>query len=220
MATVGATVLAACAVTVLGAGCGGGRVIDPSLTAPARPTSFIEARFPADGVALSLPRNWSLTDERAPMVAVISSGPAIIALWRYPSGHGAITATSRLTGALAALIRAVKARDPGLSVERTGVSSVDGDGAVIIDGLEQIDGKLRRVRSEHVYVAGAELVLDTYAPVPVFPRVDHAVFSPVRRSLSLLNDGRPGPGPATTSTSRTPPPDGGTGTSSPPTAGP
>ncbi len=168
-------------------GCGSGRVTYASLAAAARPTRFVEVRYPAAGVALSVPRNWTRTAEKAPMVAVISSGPAIIALWRYRSGHPALTAASQLHGAQAALLGAARARDPGLRVERSGLSSVDGDGAVIIDALEQVDGKLRRVRSEHVYADGAEVVLDAYAPVSVFPRVDHEVFSPVRRSLTLLD---------------------------------
>jgi hypothetical protein len=189
-----------CTALLLG-GCGDGRVTDPSLTTPAIPTSFLEARYPADGVELGIPRNWSVTAEKAPMVAVFSSGPAIISLWRYPSTHAALTTTGELQGALKALLSAAQAKDPTLKVERTGISTVDGDGAVIIDGLEQIAGKLRRVRSEHVYVDGAELVLDAYAPVSLFSGVDHYVFSPVRKSLALLHGGRPAAAKAKASTS-------------------
>jgi hypothetical protein len=42
------------------------------------------------------------------------------------------------------------------------------------------------VRSTHVYVPGAEYVLDEYAPPAMFHAVDHAVFSPIKRSLRLV----------------------------------
>jgi hypothetical protein len=50
-----------------------------------------------------------------------------------------------------------------------------------------VGGQLRRVRSLLVYLAGAEVVLEEYAPPAAFHSVDHLVFSPVRRSLRLLS---------------------------------
>jgi hypothetical protein len=37
-----------------------------------------------------------------------------------------------------------------------------------------------------LFADGAELVLDVYAPVRDFHSVDHAVFSPLKRSLQLF----------------------------------
>jgi hypothetical protein len=191
----------ACAAGALG-GCGNGAT-GGNFTTPLAPTGFLTKGYPADGVSVRVPDNWTVTAEKTPMVAVISSGPAIMSLWRYPSSQGALTTPSQLHGALSALISAAKSQDPTLQVERTGLSSVDGAGAVIIDGLEHVAGKLRRVRSEHVYVNGAELVLDAYAPVSDFTTVDHSVFSPVRKSLTLLNGGVPKSGTTTSTTSTT-----------------
>ncbi len=187
----GRTVPAMLCTALLLAGCGGGRVKAPNLSATVRPTGFLTVRYARDGVALRVPANWTATAEPSPMVAVYSSGSATISLWRFPSRSPAPTSTAQLQKALAALLGAAKARDPGLLVARTGLSSVSGAGAVIIDATERVAGKLRRVRSEHVYVDGAELVLDAYAPPGQFASVDHDVFSPVRKSLTLLDGGRP-----------------------------
>jgi hypothetical protein len=42
------------------------------------------------------------------------------------------------------------------------------------------------VRSVHVYGPTSEVVLDAYAPPASFHPLDHAVFSPVKRSLRVL----------------------------------
>jgi hypothetical protein len=207
-----------CTALLLG-GCASGRVSAPDLAATARPSGFERIRYPADGVSLAVPSNWTATAETAPLIAVYSSGPAVISLWRFASAAPAITSAARLRDALSALVRAAKAKDPSFTVQRSGLSRVAGAGAVIIDALERVSGKLRRVRTEHVYVAGAELVLDAYAPVDQFPSVDHDVFSPVRRSLALLDRGRPGPGATATSTATTETAPATTATAAPGTGG-
>jgi hypothetical protein len=189
-----------CTVLFLG-GCSGGPLTAPDLSATARPTGFARIAYPADGVALSVPRNWTVTPQTAPLVAVFSSGPATIALWRFPRTAGSVQSTAQLRGALAALIRAARARDRTFQVQHTGVSRVSGAGAVIVDALEHVGHQLRRVRTEHIYADGAEVVLDAYAPPQQFPSVDHEVFSPVRKSLTLVNGGHARSGPVTTSSS-------------------
>jgi hypothetical protein len=57
---------------------------------------------------------------------------------------------------------------------------------IVVDAIESIAGRRRRVRSFHVFVRGAEIVLDEYAPVAMFHAVDHSVFSPLNHSLVLL----------------------------------
>jgi hypothetical protein len=193
-----------CTALLLG-GCGNGRVQAPNLSATARPSGFLTIRYRTDGVALSVPSNWTVTAENPPMIAVYSSGPATIALWRYRRSTPAITSPKRLRSALAALVRAAKAKDLSMTVQRTGLSSVSGAGAVIIDALERVGGQPRRVRTEHVYVNGGELVLDAYAPPDEFSSVDHYVFSPVRKSLTLLDGGRSADARATSTAPATAP---------------
>lgn len=74
---------------------------------------------------------------------------------------------------------------------RSALTRADGRPAIALDVLERISGQLRRVRSLHVYAGGAELVLEEYAPPAVFSTVDHAVFSPVTRSLKLAQPTAP-----------------------------
>ena len=170
-------------------GCADARIAVPSLSQPAKPAGFHAVIFPGDRVGLLLPRNWVLASERAPLVSVVTSGPAVIALWRYRTSSAPPVGSAGLVAARDALVAAARAHDPGLQVIRSSLLNVGGDGAVELDAVERIDGRLRRVRSMHVYVPGAELVLDEYAPLPLFHTVDRYVFSPVRRSLRILPGG-------------------------------
>jgi len=66
---------------------------------------------------------------------------------------------------------------------------IDGARAVQLQARERIGGQVRRVSSTHVYVPGAELVLDEYAPPAQYAAIDRSVFAPIRRSLALLPAG-------------------------------
>ena len=155
----------------------------------ATPHAFRTLDVPAAGVRLSVPTDWTVTPEQPPLLDVISSGSAIIALWRYstrtppPSSPGAVAA------ALGTLERHARQRDPSFRVLRAGTDALAGAPVLILDASETISGRRRRVRSEHVLLPGAELVLEAYAPPAAFPREDHLVFSPVRKSLTLLKAG-------------------------------
>ena len=142
--------------------------------------------YPNAGIALLAPRDWNVIAEQAPMVALFSSGDAVVTVYHFPrtapppSGQPALSATRD------ALLSAARAREPQLQLIRSGFLTVDKAAAVEIDAFERIDGVRRRVRSLHVYVPGSEIVIDEYAPPAIFHAVDHAVFSPVRRSLRLI----------------------------------
>lgn len=183
-----ATLTLALAAVVLG-GCGIGRVNPPNLNTPATPNRFRLLRYPAAGVELRAPANWTVIGQKPPLVAVIASGPAVISLWRYPRSGAALNAPAQLRGAMRSLVHNARARDPTLKIAATGLTHAGADGAVIIEGYEQVAHQRRRVRSEHVYASGAELVLDEYAPPKQFPSVDRRVFSPVRKSLAPLRRG-------------------------------
>jgi hypothetical protein len=174
------------AALVLLAGCGNSRTPAPNLLLPATPDGFHALGYPKAGVALLAPRNWAVLSPKAPLVTVFSSGPAVVALWRFASSSPSPTGRPALEQALTALLAAARHRDPGLRLIRSGILTIDHHSAVELDAFEQIAGSPRRVRSVHVYVPGAELVLEEYAPAAMFHAVDHAVFSPVRRSLELI----------------------------------
>jgi hypothetical protein len=142
-------------------------------------------RYPASGVAFRAPSDWLVVGRQAPLVAVASSGSAVVAIWRFPRTGLPPAGTAALKRAEAHLIGAARARDATLRLIRSKLASIDGAPAVELDAFERIAGQPRRVRSIHVFVSGAELVLDEYAPPSVFHGVDHEVFSPMKRSLTV-----------------------------------
>ena len=166
-------------------GCGNSRTPVPSLLRPAPPDGFRTLRYPAAGVTLRVPGNWTVIGERPPLITVIASGGAVVALWRYPRSEPLPTTFGQLARARRRLLAAARARQPALRVIRSRALRIDHLPAIELDAFERVGGMLRRVRSTHVFVMGAEIVLEEYSPVALFHRLDHAVFSPVRKSLLM-----------------------------------
>jgi hypothetical protein len=174
---------------VLVAGCGNSRTPVSSSTQPSAPDGFQTLTRPYAGVRFSVPRNWTVTGERAPLVVTVASGTAVVALWRFARPAPAPAGSGALAGARVRLIAAARGRDRTLRLLGSRLARIDGAGAVELDALETIRGRARRVSSTHLYVPGAELVLDEYAPPDQFASVERSVFAPVRRSLALLGGG-------------------------------
>ena len=145
--------------------------------------------FPAAGLTLQAPRSWITIDERPPQLLTVTSGDAVIALWRYvrilplPRGHAAMSAARR------ALIAAIEARQAGIRVIRARIVHLGGARGIELNALERVKGQLRRVRSTNLYSGQQEIVLEVYAPAGLFHSVDHSVFSPLRRSLRITATG-------------------------------
>src|SRR5437588_6990613 len=126
------------------------------------------------------------------MVTVVTSGAAVVAVWRFQRQEPLPSLPDALARARKQLIRAARARDASLQLIRSKLVTVARARAIEVDAIERIRGQVRRVRSTHVFAFGAELVLEEYAPVDLFHAVDHAVFSPLKRSL-LLTPTAPAP---------------------------
>ena len=189
------TALLLCCSLLPSGGCGNSRTPVPDLSQPAQPASFRTLRYSgstvAQGVKRSLsiefgaPSNWAIVQRKPPVVTVVTSGDAVVALWRYgrkapvPAGAAAYARASQ------GLVEAARKRDHSLQLIAAKTVMVGSNPGVELDALESIGGQRRRVRSTHVFVPGAELVLDEYAPLTVFHAVDHSVFSPLKRSLRL-----------------------------------
>jgi hypothetical protein len=178
----GSALLAGSAVL---AGCGNSRTPVPTVTAPAAPSSFHRLAFRSIGLTLRAPRNWSVGAGKGSLVTTVSSGTAIVALWRYRRTSPAPRGDAALAAARARLLAEARGREPGLRLLRSRIVSVDGVPAVELDAIERIGGRPRRVRSLHVFRRRGELVLEEYAPAGVFRGVDRAVFAPLKRSLTL-----------------------------------
>lgn len=171
---------------VLLTGCGNSRTPVSSASSPQAPQGVQTLHYGPAGVGFQAPRNWRVEAQQPPLVAVVSSGPATVVVWRYPRGTPP-PAGAGLARARARLVDAVRARDGTLALIRSKLVSVGSAPGIELDANEQIHGQPRRVRSTHVFLEGAELVLDEYAPPSVFHGVDHAVFSPLKRSLQLFS---------------------------------
>jgi hypothetical protein len=49
------------------------------------PAGFRNLTIASAGISLITPRNWTISNQTAPLVLTLNSGPAVVALWRL---HG------------------------------------------------------------------------------------------------------------------------------------
>ena len=173
-------------VLALLSGCGS-MTPAPRVLTPAAPGGFQVNRYSEAGLRLAMPRDWTVVTVHLPLVALVTSGPAVISLWRYPEPAAAAGGANRqLHQALHRLILAAQARNGTLRLVGSSTGSVAGLPAVQLQTVQRIGQALREVHSTHLYVPGRELVLEEYAPVSMFAALDRSVFSPVRRSVIAL----------------------------------
>jgi hypothetical protein len=182
-----AVIAAAAAVALLAAGCGDSRTPAVSLTTPARPRGFETLRLPAADVSLRVPGNWLiLRHEHAPLRALITSGSAVVALWRCASDLPAPADRAQLALYRTALLDGARAHGGLLHVYGAALRSFGGAPAVQLDVLERIGHAVRRALSAHIYLPQAEVVLEAYAPPDQFAQVRRQAFSAILRSLRPL----------------------------------
>ncbi len=167
------------------AGCGNSRTPAPVLSVPAIPGPFAAQTFPSAGIRLPAPTDWQLQPGSPPLVASIHSGLAEVAVWRYPRTGPLPHTAAQLHAALRRLVALVRTRDRTFRLAGAAVVPVAHRGSIQLRGLETIDGQRREVRSTHLYAAGAEVVIDAYAPPSRFRGVDKLVFHPLLRGLRL-----------------------------------
>ena len=182
---------AALLVLALGAlgGCASSPTAAPDLssiqpTGGVRPVAYLH-----NALHFNAPADWASQTGSAPLVVTIGSGPALIAIWRYPRSQSQPLPADIATQerALSALLAASRARDPTFRVIASTVIVLNGVPGVELDALETIRGHVRRVRlSTHLYENHAELVVDEYAPEDLFHALDRLVFSPLLHSVHLV----------------------------------
>ena len=172
-------------VALLAAGCGRERLEVPDVERPLMTRALAPREFPRAGLRIALPVRWGGAAGEAPLVARSTSGSAAIAVWRYPRTEPLPTSSAQLTAAQAELLRAVRQRDEGYREISTRRVEVDGEPALQLVGDQRIAGQSRRVRSTHVFAQGAEIVIDQYATVRDFDRLDGLLFRPSLRRLRI-----------------------------------
>lgn len=168
-----------------GGGCGDGKTPPPDVATPGPTLGTTPQSFPAAGLRFASPAGWTVTPGKAPLVAAIRTGTAIVAVWRYPRTEPLPTSARDLKAARDALVAAAKARDPSFVAVRSGTVRIDGHRGVQVRGSESVLGQPRTVRSTHVFVDGAEIVVDAFARDEDFRRVDAQAFRPLLRSLRI-----------------------------------
>jgi hypothetical protein len=119
-------------------------------------------------------------------VTVLSSGDAIVAVWRYQRSQPLPRTRAQLRLARTRLIAAARAHDPGLKLLGSSVTIRDGIGSIALNVIERIGSGQRRVRSTHLFGYGQEVVLEEYAPLAQFRQVDLEVFSHLAHSLVVF----------------------------------
>jgi hypothetical protein len=169
------------------AGCGNARTPVPSLTQPVTPHGLRTYTYSGVGIEFKAPANWRASGGDGKLLGTVSSGAAIVAVWRYAQPGRQPSTDAQLDRARTALIAVARARDPGLSVISSRITSFAGLPAVVLNATEQIADQLRRVRSIHMFGPGLEVVIDQYAPPNLFEAVDRAVFVPLGRSLTRVS---------------------------------
>jgi hypothetical protein len=179
------TVAISLTLALLAAGCGNERQHAPNVTGTQKPARAAHLAYPAGGVTLAAPRNWYQNSGSRPLVALIGSGPATVAVWRYPRKEPIPKGKSELDQAQASLSDSVQARDRSVRIESTKVVTVSGVKGIQLVATERIGGQARRVRSTHLFDRGSEIVIDAFAPPGDFARVDGSVFQPLIESVRL-----------------------------------
>jgi hypothetical protein len=163
--------------------CGNSRTPPPRVTVPQPPVAAIPQDFMAQGISLAAPSNWTIDTGRAPLIEQITSGPGLIAIWRFPRTEPLPSTVPQLRLARHYLVGAAKVRDPSINVTHGIITHIDRRPAVELLGQETVDGQLRSMRSTHVYTEGSEYVIDALAPPADFATVDRTLFRPLLRSL-------------------------------------
>ena len=180
-----ARVLAVLALVAAVAGCGNKRQHAPNVTTTSQAFGFVPQALPTQGLSFERPREWRYLPGTAPLLATMTSGLTTIAVWRYPRTEPLPATSGELDIARDALVAAAKARDPSFKVIKAKGTRAAHHPAVVIEADETIAGQPRRVRSTHVYGNGSEIVVDAFAPLDVYPKVEDPIFRRVVRSLTL-----------------------------------
>jgi hypothetical protein len=171
-------------------GCGNRRTAPLGLTGSVTPVggSRVVAYQP-EGVAFRVPSGWFVRAGAPPLVASASAGLAEVAVWRYPRVQPLPGTPAQLRRALPSLLAAVRARDSGFRLEGSRTLRIDHHPALQVVGVENVAGAVRRVRSDHVFAFGGEVVLDAYAPLATFAAANRSGFIPILHSLRLASTG-------------------------------
>ena len=167
------------------AGCGNERTPVPDYTTPLDPAGTQEVVLRPAGVIFQAPANWYVTEPRGPLAGGVESGPAFVAVWRYPRAEPLPRTRAQLARVRDLLVERVRARDPSFALAGSELTRRGGAPAIELTGTQAIEGRRVRIRSAHVFSGATEIVVDAYAPLADFDRLDKTVFRPALATLRL-----------------------------------
>jgi hypothetical protein len=168
--------------------CGNERTPRPDVATPGPPLGSTAASYPKAGIRFAAPGGWKTTPGTLPLVSTSQTGQATVAVWRYPRTEPLPVTSADLRRARRSLLKAVRTRDKTFRLKSARIKRIRRHPAIEVVGDETVAKHPRRVRSTHIFALGSEVVVDGYAPVAVFRRIDRTVFRPLVRSLRI---GRP-----------------------------
>ena len=180
------TLLAGAAILL--AGCGNERTPVPDLGLIPAPKGFREAGVKAQGVQFRAPTNWRVVAGSDAQLATVAIGDAQVGIWRYERSEPLPETRAQLGAARQALVAQIESRDPTFKLTSTRLVVKPGFRGVEVvgTGTNLANGSIQRsMRSLHAYGHGVEGVMDAFAPLRDFARVDEQTFGPMARSLRL-----------------------------------
>lgn len=167
------------------AGCGETRTRPLDVEHADAPIGSRPVSLPGAGVTFTAPQNWRDVAAAPPLAGGIRSKTATVAVWRYPRTEPLPRRAAALRAARTRLVERVRQRNPTFAVASSQVRRRGGAPAVELTGRQTIGALPYEVRSSHLFKAGAEVVVDAYAPPGDFARVDRTVFKPLLASLKV-----------------------------------
>lgn len=170
-------------IVLLLAGCGEQRKAAGEVAHADAPRGFRSTAV--EGITFDRPANWQDLAPAPPLIGGVRSNTATVAIWRYPRTEPLPADAAALESAKTALLDRVRRRNPTFAVRTSEVKDLGGARGIELTGRQTVAGFTVDVRSAHVFKRGAEVVVDAYAPVADFPRVDRTVFVPLIASLRV-----------------------------------
>jgi hypothetical protein len=163
------------------AGCGNARTPPPNIDHAVDPTGERSYEIKDTGISFTAPVNWQPVAPIGSLVGGLRSKTATVAVWRYAREEPLPAGQQELADARQRLIERVKLQNPTLDLRRRKLRRH----GIELVGTQTIAGVPVGIRSVHVFRAGAEVVVDAYAPPADFDRVDETVFRPLLRTLKV-----------------------------------
>lgn len=182
-------------VAVLVSGCGNDPARVPDVVGPEPARGERVIRLDEVGVRFTGPFSWrDLVVGVTGAAGGVQSNRAVLAVWRYERSEPLPRTGAQLEEVRELLVARVKSRDASFVLRDSETARLGGAPAVVLRGRQTIAGLPVEVRSAHVFSAGAEVVLDGYAPPGSFDVVDRDVFRKALATLRLRTPRPKGPG--------------------------